>query len=216
MQPQEKKRRQSRKIVLPFWRDSYNNIVESAKKMRAHIDRMTTEFPELLPKDIADGYEMKDRYQSIKLSIGIRRILINNVSYTIYPSFAMPYATGYTDDVENVLFLRKFNVPFWALERAFGKSASYWYRMESALGGFNLVATTVRKPEDLPKHILADEKHSRICGEKAYVPTVTGEGCILGAGATPTAGEKDLEAAYGVFKSEARQLDRSYSPMVST
>jgi len=27
----------------------------------------------------------------------------------------MPYSVGYTDDVEKALFLRRFDVPFWAL-----------------------------------------------------------------------------------------------------
>ena len=35
--------------------------------------------------------------------------------YTIAPSFVLPYMRGYTDEVEQALFLRRFGVPFWAL-----------------------------------------------------------------------------------------------------
>jgi len=57
---------------------------------------------------------MKDIRYSKKLHIQIRRILVAGVSYTIRPSFAMPYMTGLIQDVEKALFLREFNVPYWA------------------------------------------------------------------------------------------------------
>ena len=37
----------------------------------------------------------------------------------------MGYMTGMTDEVEKALFLRKFNVPFWALSYVFGRDPSY-------------------------------------------------------------------------------------------
>jgi hypothetical protein len=35
----------------------------------------------------------------------------------------MPYMTGRVEDVEKPLFLRKFSVPFWALEWVFGRGS---------------------------------------------------------------------------------------------
>jgi hypothetical protein len=33
----------------------------------------------------------------------------------------MPYMVGYTDDVEKGLFLRQFDVPFWACHMSLGE-----------------------------------------------------------------------------------------------
>ena len=155
---------------------------------------------------------MKDINVSKKLSIPIRRIEIAGTSYTIRPSFVMPYMTGLTDEVEKVLFLRKFNVPFWALAHVFGKNQMYWYRTEQALGRNSIVGTTVKKPEDIPQHLGADEKHTRILGNKVYVATTVGEQCILGASVAKDAGEEALKEAYGVFKKEAQWVKPDYSP----
>lgn len=86
---------------------------------------------------------MKDCYVSKKLNIKIRRIQISGRSYTVRPSFVMPYLTAFTDDAEKELFLSKFDVPAWGIARAFGKNGPYWYRMASSLGRFSLVGTTI-------------------------------------------------------------------------
>ena len=49
---------------------------------------------------------MKDIRYSKWFDIWIRRILIEDVAYTIRPSFVMPYMTGMVEDVEKPLFLR--------------------------------------------------------------------------------------------------------------
>ena len=54
--------------------------------------------------------------------------------------------TGLTDDIENALFMRKFDVPFWALSHVFGKDPMYWYRIEQSLGRNSIVGTTVGNP----------------------------------------------------------------------
>ena len=68
----------------------------------------------------------------------------------------------------------------------------YWYRIEQSIGRNSIVGTTVRNPEDIPKHLAADEKHTRIEGAKTYVATTVGGGCILGAAVAKDAGEKAL------------------------
>ena len=92
---------------------------------------------------------MKDIYHSKKQSIAIRRIEIAGITYTIRPSFLMPYMTGVVDEIEKALFMRKFNVPFWALSYAFGKDPMYWYRIEQSLGRNSIVGTTIRNCEDI-------------------------------------------------------------------
>ena len=121
------------------------------------------------------------------MKIKIRRILVAGVSYTIRPSFVMPYMTGFVEDVEKPLFLRKFAVPFWALSHCFGKDPMFWYRLEASIGRNSLVGTTIKSAEQLPQHLSADEKHTRLLGNKTYIATTAGSGCILGANVSASA-----------------------------
>jgi hypothetical protein len=74
----------------------------------------------------------------------------------------MPYLTGIVEEIEKALFMRKFNVPFWALSYTFGKDPMYWYRIEKSLGRNSIIGTTIRNADDVPAHLGADEKHTRI------------------------------------------------------
>jgi len=204
--------RKNRIIVAPFDQEQYLESIFIPYKFREVLDKFIKLYPEVFPSEIGLGYSMKDIYHSKKLSIPIRRIEIAKTNYTVRPCFAMPYLTGFVDDVENALFLRKFDVPFWALTYVFGKDAMYWYRLEESLGRNSIVGTTIKNPENLPKHLLADEKHSRILGDKAYIATTVGNQCILGTSVAKDAGEKSLTSAYGVFKKEAQCLDHDYCP----
>ena len=204
--------RKNRIIVAPFDQDQYLESIFIPYKFREVLDGFIKLYPEVFPSEIGLGYSMKDIYHSKKLSIPIRRIEITETNYTVRPCFAMPYLTGFVDDVENALFLRKFDVPFWALTYVFGKDAMYWYRLEESLGRNSIVGTTIKNPESLPKHLLADEKHSRIREDKAFVATTVGDQCILGASVAEDAGEKSLTKAYGIFKKEAQCLDHDFCP----
>jgi len=206
------KTRENRSICVPFVADTYGINVKKPSAFREELDHNIKAYPELFPAGIELGYELKDSYFSEKLSISIRRIKVSGISYTIRPSFVMPYMTGKVDDVENGLFLRKFDVPFWALAHVFGKDAMYWYRLEQALGRNSLVGTTVRNVESIPEDLGADEKHSWIKGKKTYVATTVGGNCILGAAIATDAGEKALTEAYDDFKYEAQCLNPEYSP----
>ena len=119
----------------------------------------------------------------------------------------MPYLTGIVEEIEKTLFMRKFNVPFWALSYAFGKDPKYWYRIEQSLGRNSIVGTTIRNAVDLPEHLGADEKHTRILGDKVYVATTVGNECILGASVATDAAEQSLQDSYQVFKDEAQCLN---------
>jgi len=155
---------------------------------------------------------LKDIRYSKRLGIRIRRILVDDVAYTIRPSFVMPYMTGMVQDVEKALFLRKFNVPYWAISHCYGRTTMYWYRLECALGRFSIVGTTIQDPGLLPRHVVADEKHTWLNGQKVYCATTGAGGCVLGASIAASASQEDLENAYGVFKQEAQTLKPGYSP----
>jgi hypothetical protein len=179
------------------------------------VDETAQRYASLFPDGFQNGYEMKDIRYSKRLDIRTRRILIDSVSYTIRPSFVMPYMTGWVCDIEKPLFLRKFNVPYWALAYCYGRNAMFWYRLESGLGRFSIAGTTIQNPSLLPHHIVADEKHTWLNGDKIYCATTVADNCILGASLTVSAGQEDLEKAYGVFKQEAQTINPDYSPQTA-
>ncbi|RWX51161.1 hypothetical protein VU01_11975 [Candidatus Electrothrix marina] len=172
--------RKNRTICVPFHKTAYSDIVKSDVDFRVYIDRITSKYTELFQLDISKGCLMKDMNYSKKLSIFIRRIKVNGISYTIRPSFIMPYVAGFTDDVMDALFFRKFDVPFWALAHVFGRNPMYWYRLENHIGRNSIVGTTIKRAELLPEHIAADETHTRILGNKCYIATTVAYDCILG------------------------------------
>ena len=202
----------NRTICLPFSQEVYNANINDPIDFRKCIDERIKLFPELFPPEVTKGYRMKDIYHSKKQSVPIRRIKIAGIPYTIRPSFLMPYMTGATDEIEKALFMRKFNVPFWALSYVFGKDPMYWYRMEQALGRNSIVGTTLRNPDNIPLHLGADEKHTWILGDKIYVAATVGNECILGASIAKDAGEKALKDSYKVFKDESQCLKPTYTP----
>ena len=132
-------------IVVPFDKQKYQEIVLKSAAFRTELDRIHTEFPQLFPSEIVNGYRMKDIRFSKKLSLRIRRIEIDGTSYSIRPSFVMPYMTALTDDVEKALSLRKHNVPYWGIAQVFGRYPMYWYRIEQQIGRNSIVGTTVQK-----------------------------------------------------------------------
>jgi hypothetical protein len=200
-------------ICLPADKDSYADVVADPARFRSWLDTAFRSCPELFPKDFAQGYRLKDDRTSTRSGVRLRRVRLKatGASFSVRPSFLLPYLVGTTDDVQGPLFLRAFGVPFWALARVFGKNAMYWYRLEVGLGRNSIVGTTVRRAE-LPQHLLADEHHQSRDGIKNYIATTVGQGCCLGAALAPTANADDLTAAYQVFKQEARDVREGYQP----
>jgi hypothetical protein len=204
--------RGNRTICVPIPEEVYSQVVNDPQQFRRTLDECFRQMPELFPKNFAEGYQLKDDRRSAKQDVSIRRIVLNDgLSYSVRPSFLMPYMTARTKDAQGPLFLRKFGVPFWALARVFGHSPMYWYRIECGLGRFSVVGTTVRQAV-LPEHLLADEHHQTLDGRKVYVATTVAAGCILGAEPATTAGTDDLKDAYAVFKQEARDIAPKYAP----
>ncbi len=200
-------------ICLPIGKDAYTDLVEDAGRFRHWLDQAFRDCPEVFPENFAQGYRLKDDRSSRKTGLRIRRIHLKSTgkSFSIRPSFVLPYMTAGTDEVEGPLFLRSFGVPFWALARVFGKNAMYWYRLEVSLGRNSIVGTTVRQVS-LPEHLLADEHHRRRDGAKNYIATTVADNCCLGAALAQTATAEDLQPAYGVFKQEAQDVQPDYQP----
>lgn len=203
---------ESRTICLPATEEHYLEVVNDPVKFRAWVMECFSLFPELFPNGFDGGFQMKDLRISEKNQLPLRRILIRNgLSYSVRPSFVMPYMTAKTEDIEKPLFLRKFGVPYWALTYAFGRDPMFWYRQECALGRNSVVGTTIRKV-DVPEDLLADEHHQTRDGEKVYLATTVAGGCCLGVSVAKTASTEDLTAAYGVFRDEVLNVDSKYQP----
>lgn len=207
--------RPQKRITLPIEAEKYNEIVDDRQAYRTWLDEMIAKYRELFPKSISEGYYLHDERTSGKLeSIRLRRICLKTRDsagkkqvFTIAPSTVMPYFVGFTDEIEKALFLRRFDVPFWALTYVFGHDDQYWYRLENQFGRYNLVQTVVKDPEKLPKHLLADEKVTWLNGEEVVVATTVGDDCVLGASVALGIDTPNLTEAYQHFKDEALQLN---------
>ena len=97
------------------------------------------------------------------------------------------YMVGKTDEIDKPMFWRQFGVPFDALAYVFGRNPMYWYRIYLSLGRASIVGTTIKDPQKLPQHLVADEKHTSIAKTRVYVPTRAAKGCLLGVGLTQSA-----------------------------
>jgi hypothetical protein len=187
---------------------------------RNWVDENIVLFPDLFPRAVAEGYTLHDDRGSKKLEgVWLRRICLKTRDeagkkqvFTIAPSGVMPYFVAFTDDVEKALFLRRFDVPHWALAYVFGRDDQYWYRLENHFGRYNLVQTVVKNPEKLPQDLLADEKITRLNGEEVVIATTVGGDCVLGASVALGVDTEHLKEAYQHFKDEAQQLDPNYEP----
>ena len=200
-------------LCLPWSKEDYLQCIDDPKAFRAALDQRFRDYPELFPKAFGQGYTLKDRQRSKKTGLWTRRFQCNATgeSFSVRPSFVLPYHAGWTNAVGEPLLLRSFGVPFWVLARLYGKYPMYWYRLVEALGRNSLVGTTVRQVK-LPRHLLADEHHQTLDGKKVYVATTVAAGCCLGAELSSTADEDGLTAAYGRFKEEALEVEPDYQP----
>lgn len=211
----------SNQIRLPISREEYAEMIKDQQYFHNKVDEFIEQYPELFPIHIRQGYQLYGMARSsVKMpDVQRRRIRLKQGDeqgrqpiYTIVPSFVMPYMTGDTDAVEKALFLRRFGVPFWALTYVFGRNDLYWQRLVAQFGHNHIVGTTLKDRQLLPDHLLADEKHTRLNGEKAYIATTVAEDCVLGVSIALAADEEHLTSAYGDFKQEVHDLNPDYQP----
>ena len=196
-------------------RQQYDGIWQDADRMRAFVDEWAQLAPELFPEDFDQGYCLHGfGRESRKLpGLKLRKIVLaDGTSYWLRPSFVTSYMTGTVDQLAYPLLLAAHGVPPWLLKIGFGHSDMYWYRVIERLGRNSLVGTTVRNSAKLPEHLVADEHHADWAGQKGYIPTTVGGGCILGVALTASADDAHLQEAYGVFAAEARDVDPEYAP----
>ena len=207
--------RGAKQIVIPMTQQQYDDIWHDADRVRSFIEQCARSAPELFPAGFDQGYCLHGfGRESLKLSgLKLRKIVLaNGASYWLRPSFIFSYMTGTVDQLAYPLLLAVHGVPPWLLTIGFGHSDMYWYRVIERLGRNSLVGTTVHDSAQLPEHLVADEHHADWAGQKGYIPTTVGGGCILGVALMAAADDVHLQEAYGVFAAEARDVDPEYAP----
>jgi hypothetical protein len=207
--------RGAKQIVIPMTREQYEDLWPHCDRLRAFVDDVARGFPELFPQGFERGYAFHGYGRpSRKLpDVRLRKIvLVDGTSYWLRPSFVTSYMTGTVDELAYPLLLAAHGVPPRLLTIGFGHSDMFWQRLIERLGRNSLVGTTVRDAACLPEHLAADEHHAKWAGEKGYVATTVGGGCILGVALTESADEARLQAAYGDFAAAARDVDPEYAP----
>ena len=192
----------------------YQDCMLDQAKFRSHLDHIYSQHSELFPGAFKGGYILHGFVYSTKQDIKTRRIKLveNDEAYQIRPSFLMPYMIARTDEIEKGLYFKRWGVPFEALAYSFGHDAMFWYRAYVSIGRNAIVGTTIKEADKLPADVVVDEKHSRLQGEKVYIPTTVAQECILGADIAENAGTQALTAGYKTFKTESQHLDPTYSP----
>jgi hypothetical protein len=189
-----------RTIRLPLGELEYDWFIQDRTYAHSRLEELYEAHPELFPETFGWGYALYGFTEpSIKQDLRCRRLRLDQGGevFTVAPAFVMPYMSGRTDEVEKALFLMRFHVPCWAIAEVFGRDPMYWYRLEQGLGRFSLVGTTVKRADRLPTDLVADEKHSWLNGQRVYIATTVGQECILGASVSQSAGQADLQEAYG-------------------
>jgi len=208
--------RGDKSICLPVESEAqYRDIIFNPEGFRQYVIQIQSQYPELFPDSIEQGFWFHDFVISSKQQLPTRRIKLkqNQQVYQLRPDFVMPYMVGKTDEIDKPMYLRQFGVPFEALAYVFGRNPMYWYRIYLSLGRASIVGTTIKDPNKLPQHLVADEKHTWLKGTRVYLPTTVAEGCLLGVGLTEAADGAALTQGYGEFQKEARLLDPNYAPV---
>ena len=203
-------------ICLPVSCEAeYKAIMADNNTFREYILQTLEKYPEIFPLEMKKGFSFHDWVKSSKQQLPLRRIKLkeNEAVYQLRPDFLMPYMIGKTDEMEKALYLCRFGVPFEAIAYVFGRNAMYWYRAYCSLSRASLVGTTIKNSEKLPEHLLADEKHTWLQGERIFIPTTVAQGCILGVSLTESASPTALTEGYREFKEEVQLIDPDYTPI---
>jgi hypothetical protein len=196
-------------------RPQYDDLWHQADRVRVFLAGWAEAAPELFPAGFDRGYSLHGMGRESRKLPGLRLrklVLADGSSYSLRPSFVAGYMTGTVEELAYPLLLAAHGVPPWLLKIGFGHSEMYWYRLVERLGRSSLVGTTVGDPARLPEHLAADEHHADWSGEKGYVATTVGGGCILGVALAAAADDVHLAEAYGVFAAEARDVSPEYAP----
>ena len=193
--------------------DHYRRIVNDTHAFRAHLLAIHRDHPELFPHDFDTFHFHSIRHRS-RVDLSIRRVRLpaSRQVLAIRPSFLMPGAIGTTDEFAHPLDLKRWAVPNEALARIFGRDPKVYERAMRALGTFPILATLFSCAKLLPEDLVADEKFTRLDGERVYIATTAACGALLGAELVESLSAQDLQNAYSIVLEQAQALDPEYQP----
>ena len=145
----------SRIIRICVEKSVYLSALSNPAEFKKMLNGEITEFPELFPAEILNGYSLSGKTQGSKKleQHQFQRIKITSSgdNYRVYPSYVMPNLIAYTGEVEHALYLRKYNVPYSALVKVFGHDEMFWYRAEKSFSNCSVVGTTIKKKKSFRK-----------------------------------------------------------------
>jgi len=215
-EPSPKLPRGAKQICVPMDKALYDEIWHDPHLTRKFIEDLLVSHPDLFPPGTENGFAFHGRPAESRKLPGIRLRqfrLKSGKTFTLRPSFVMPYMAGFTENVKKGLLLLSHNVPVWLVTEVLGQNDMFWQRQLERLGRNSVVGTTVRDQDRLPKHLAADEHHVQWCDQKGFAAMTAGGGCVLGVGLTDMADELHLQAAYGDFQREALNVNPEYKPL---
>ena len=144
---------------MPFDNAEYDTAcVADPESFRQPLTELFGQPPELLPASLDEGFGRPDQRWSLKQQRRLRRLALKATAGVFLgrPSCLLPAMGGRTEAVAKALSLRHWGVPFDALVSVCGRDALDWDRAELAVGWPAIVGRTVKRPEQLPGHGLAD------------------------------------------------------------
>ena len=202
-------------LCVPFDKEEDDAAcVAAPESFRPPLPEVCGQHPELCPASLAAGFVRHDQRWSRTPQRRRRRLERKATAGVclVRPSFLLPSMGGRTEAVAKALSLRPWGVPCDAWVSGFGRNALDWSRAAMAWGRPAIVGRTGTQPEQLPAHVLADEKPTWALGPAVSVPTTVGGGGMLGATVTEAAAADALEAASGACAQEADALSPTSSP----
>jgi hypothetical protein len=203
-------------LHLYFDEADYMTLLSDSRAFRAHLTTLMSVHSELFPTDMLEkGYDMHDIRYSERQHLSYRRIRLRNGSktvLTILPSFIMPYWVRRTEEAASGLLLRYRGTSYELISTTLGGSEAHWERMETHLGTYSIVETTLISSEDLPEHYVADEKITFFHAKEAFVTMTAAKECVWGIAISLSEGKEGLQTAYGNFATEARLMKPDFAP----
>ena len=152
--------RGARQICIQMTRDAYDRVWEDAAEVRRIVEWQCRKWPELFPDGITDGFQLTGRLPESRKMPGMRlrqlRLRDGRV-FSLRPSFVVSYMMGDVEELEGPLLLLSIGVPCWVVTKIFGHNDMKWQRLLERLGRSSLAGSTVRDPDRLPQHLVADE-----------------------------------------------------------
>jgi hypothetical protein len=133
--------------------------------------------------------------------------------FTILPHFALRYSGVRPETAKRALLATHGGLSLELSATLFDNLCPMSvYRLVCAFGRASLVTVLTRCQLPLPRHFLADEKHSHCLTEKVYLPTIVQGRVIWHLGYTEDKSALAFEASYGQFQQTSQALDPDYQP----